>query len=391
MVFQERSWKLAAVSLSALWLAAMGMSEQALAQGAPDGSSPPGDNARPNDGSNDTPGDPPGDVGAPKPDTRPWAQGVSKADQARANELFEAGDALLREFQLAEAMQSYRQALEHWQHPAIHFRVASILFSQGRLVEAYKENEKALRHDEAPLGKQFYQGARNYKSQLEQTLVWLTVVCDEAGAEVRLDGEVLFTGPGKAENLIVMPGAHTLVATKEGMIPATQNLSLERGSRPVETLALQRIAAKEKFYPTVGRLGFAAHGLFDVEGVNTSGEGIAALVGVSYGLLSNLDLAAGAVVSGSPGIYASATLFLRKGLWRPTLGLGLTALRAPANADNMEEASFQPGARAAVGLEYTPTASLGIVFQAGVEFYPRATVRRVSFLFAPTIGLQYRM
>ena len=342
--------------------------------------------ARPETPPDTPPGQPDGDeqaAGDPsaQPNDRPWAQGVSPSDQAQANELFEAGDALLREFQLAAALRKYEAALTHWRHPAIHYRVASILLSQGKQVQAYAQNEQALRFGEAPLGEQFFANATRIKQQLESTLVWLTVSCQEAGADVRLDGELLFAGPGSEERVITA-GAHTLVATKEGMIPATQNLALEGGKHTTIELTLRVEGARERFYPTRGRWGGSVATLIDAQGFDpANGQGLAVVAGASYGVMDNIDIEFGAILSGNPGAFVSTVFFLRKGLWRPTVFLTVPALWA---------GSFQPGARAGVGIEYTPTAWLAITAQAGMDYYPRATARFVSTLFAPAIGVKIR-
>lgn len=315
------------------------------------------------------------------PAPRPWAEGVSGDAQAKASELFEAGDALLQEFQLAEALEKYQSALSHWRHPAIHYRVASILLSQGKQVQAYEQAELSLRYGELPLGKQFFDNATRIKKQMESTLVWLTVECQEAGAEVRLDGELLFTAPGREER-IISAGAHTVVATKAGMIPGTENLVLQPGARTSVQVTLRIEGAKERFYPSFQRWGGTAVTLIDAQGFNpTKGEGLATLIGASYGLRDNLDIEVGAVLSGQFGAYFSAVFYLRKGLWRPTVFLGIPVLFAD---------SIQPGARTGVGIEYTPTSWLAVVAQAGFEYFPRADTTHVSTLFAPTVGVKLR-
>lgn len=395
MVPEEQSPKLSRATLVALTLSmiatTLAAAPAARAQGQPeplpdDASRPdPPQNGQPDAVPGATPEDPPNEPprGTPtQPDARPWAQGVSEDDQTRANELFEAGDALLREFQLTAALDKYEAALKHWRHPAIHYRVASILISQGQQVRAYDQAERALRYGEAPLGKQFFDNATRIKEQLDSTLVWLTVRCAEDGAEVRLDGELLFQGPGEDER-ILMPGPHTVVATKAGMIPGTENVTLKEGTRTTLELTLRVEGVnKERFYPTKGRFGGTVRGVFDPQGINLSeGAGMALMVGADYGVMDNIDIEVGAILSGNPGLYGSAIFFLRKGLWRPTVFLAISTLWA---------GSVQPGARAGLGIEYTPNRWLAFTGQVGLEYYPRATERFVTTLIAPTIGIKFR-
>src|SRR5262249_15244924 len=57
----------------------------------------------------------------------------------------------------------------------------------------------------------------------------LTVSCYEPGAEVRLDGKLLFTGPGK-RTLYVQPEEHQIVATKPGFLTFLNTLAATPGS-----------------------------------------------------------------------------------------------------------------------------------------------------------------
>jgi hypothetical protein len=47
--------------------------------------------------------------------------------RARAERLFAEGNELLGKYRLARAVEKYRQALEHWDHPVIHFNLAKAL------------------------------------------------------------------------------------------------------------------------------------------------------------------------------------------------------------------------------------------------------------------------
>lgn len=96
----------------------------------------------------------------------------------------------------------------------------------------------APRYGIEPLGANRYEQARSYLGILDKQLARLQVVCDEAGAEVTLDGKVLFTGPGRYEDF-VRPGGHQLVGSKPGRIPVTEQLVLSPGQRAEVTLQLR--------------------------------------------------------------------------------------------------------------------------------------------------------
>jgi tetratricopeptide (TPR) repeat protein len=61
------------------------------------------------------------------PDERPWAKGVSAADQKAALALYDEGNKFFEESEYKEALEKYEQALVHWQHPAIYFNAAVCL------------------------------------------------------------------------------------------------------------------------------------------------------------------------------------------------------------------------------------------------------------------------
>lgn len=191
-----------------------------------------------------TPGAP--DLAPPPPSTpqaatvsepageRPWAKGVSKEQQAAAMALFQSANALLKESVFVQAVEKYREALNAWQHPAIHYNLALALMNLDQPVEVHEQLVAALRFGPAPLETEKYEYARNYKTLMERQLARVDISCDTPGATVTLDGQTLFVAPGNYSGL-VRPGAHSIVATKEGFLPTDQSRTL----LPGETAALQ--------------------------------------------------------------------------------------------------------------------------------------------------------
>ncbi|HEX5754646.1 MAG TPA: hypothetical protein VFZ09_51155 [Archangium sp.] len=193
----------------------------------------------------DTASPPPG-LTPPAPDTqqassapevlgdRPWAKGVSPEQQKAAMVLFQSANALLKESVFVQAVEKYRQALEAWPHPAIHYNLALALMNLDQPVEVHEQLVAALRYGPAPLENEKYEYARNYKTLMERQLARVDISCDTPGATVTMDGQTLFVAPGKYSGL-VRPGAHSIVATKEGFLPTDQSRTL----LPGETAALQ--------------------------------------------------------------------------------------------------------------------------------------------------------
>jgi hypothetical protein len=155
------------------------------------------------------------------PDDRPWARGVSDADQALATELYIAGNHEFSESRFAQALAKYREAIAHWDHPAIRFNMAVCQINLDRPVDARNNLTRSLAYDERPLGPVKYSQALTYRKLLDAQLAHVKVVCDEPGAQIMLDGKLVFRGPGAVDEYL-MPGTHQVVATKAGFPTASQ-------------------------------------------------------------------------------------------------------------------------------------------------------------------------
>ncbi|HEX5749381.1 MAG TPA: hypothetical protein VFZ09_24345 [Archangium sp.] len=159
-----------------------------------------------------------------------WAQGVSQEDQKTARELFYEGNAALSESIFAAATEKYVKALRHWNHPAIHYNLALALMKLNQPIEAHEHLTSAMHYGPEPLGKDKFGSATQYKELLDAQLVRLTLSCDEPGAQVTLDGQVLFEAPGKYQGL-VRAGAHSILAFKKGYMTSDKSRALMPGEK----------------------------------------------------------------------------------------------------------------------------------------------------------------
>ncbi len=159
---------------------------------------------------------------------RPWAKGVSAADQSKALQLFREGNQFLRDSLFVKASAKYREAVAHWEHPAIYFNLALALLNLDQPIEVYQSLEKAMKYGVAPLAKDKFAHARSYKRVVGKLLSRLKVECNEPGAKVSLDGKALFTAPGKFEGLVRF-GEHSIVAQKAGFVTTNINKLLKPG------------------------------------------------------------------------------------------------------------------------------------------------------------------
>ncbi|MBS1149907.1 MAG: hypothetical protein H6Q89_1605 [Myxococcaceae bacterium] len=160
---------------------------------------------------------------------RPWASGVPAPRQEKALALFRDGNAALKESLFVKAAQLYREALQSWDHPAIHYNLALALVNLDQPLETHEHLLKALAYGPAPLDADKFDQALRYRALVEKQLAKVEVSCEQKGAIVKLDGVVLFTGPGRYEGL-VRSGVHTLVASREGFLTNEQSLTLAGSS-----------------------------------------------------------------------------------------------------------------------------------------------------------------
>jgi hypothetical protein len=169
---------------------------------------------------------------APVPEERPWAEGVPESEQQVALAAYDEGNAEFVESRFAQALAKYREAIAHWDHPAIRFNMAVCLINLDRPIEAREELERALAYGAAPFGAEVHQQGLTYRKLLDGQLAELTIHSDERDAEVTLDGALLFRAPGSVTSW-VRPGLHQIVATKTGFLTRSDRITLAPGSTQI--------------------------------------------------------------------------------------------------------------------------------------------------------------
>jgi hypothetical protein len=161
---------------------------------------------------------------------RSWAKGVSAAEQAAAFDLYAAGNAEFVEANYAQALAKYKEALDHWDHPAIRYNIAACLLKLGQVLEAKDNFDRSLSYGVSPLGSDMYEAGLQAVKQLEAQLSELTITNPEAGTSVVLDGDRLLAAPGGARQF-VLPGTHRVVATRPGFPSLASTIVLGAGTR----------------------------------------------------------------------------------------------------------------------------------------------------------------
>jgi tetratricopeptide (TPR) repeat protein len=177
------------------------------------------------------------------PDPRPWAASVAEDEQAAALALYDAGNREFVESRFAQALARYREAIRHWDHPAIRYNMAVCLIKLDQPLEARDHLERSLTYGAAALGAEAHAQALTYRKLLDAQLSRLAIACGEPGVQVMLDGKLLFTAPGAAEPH-VLPGEHQVVAIRPGFFAASRTLLAVAGKRlPYDVPALERRTA----------------------------------------------------------------------------------------------------------------------------------------------------
>ena len=163
-------------------------------------------------------------------EARPWIdRSVPLATREAARAHFLEGTALIRNGFFPEAEKHYLDALALLEHPGIHYNLAIAQMNQRKPILAYKSFEKAMKFGAGPLGVQRLQRAREYRELLASQLTVVEIVCELEGAEVALDGKVVFVGPGTYRG-IVKAGEYQIVAKKPPLVPDTKRVVLEGGT-----------------------------------------------------------------------------------------------------------------------------------------------------------------
>ena len=178
---------------------------------------------------------------------QPWYCGVSEAQQTQARGLFEEANKLFDDTLMIQAVAAYREALGHWDHPAVQYNLMLALSAIDRPIEAYEASLAALRYGEAPLRPSEYHRAQDYRKILRGRVAELEVVCDEPGAIVTLDGQELFRGAGRVRRR-VLPGQHEVTARKRGYLITHQAFVME-AAQPL-TIELRMLPRDEAVLST---------------------------------------------------------------------------------------------------------------------------------------------
>lgn len=205
---------------------------------------------------------------------RAWSVGVTEDRQHAARKLFVDGNALLKESFFKQAIQKYREALTHWNHPGIHYNLALALINLEEPLQVRQHLLESIQYGAAPLDEKKLEHGRNYLKLIEQQLAMFEVSCQESDAIVVLDGQQVLRTSGK-HSVALMPGEHHITVTKPGYVSRDYNLMLFPGRQEKLTI---RIFTEEQLIEKHRRWPFWLPVAVTATGV--------ALVGTGWGFLN---------------------------------------------------------------------------------------------------------
>ena len=170
----------------------------------------------------------------------PWNRGVPGERRAAARQLFLEGNRLFKIPLFAQAVEKYDEALGQWRHPAFYFNLALAQLNLGQDLEARDSLERALKYGPEPLGADRFTEAQNQHRELQGHLGRIRVSCPTEGAEITLDGLLLFTGPG-SQDVWVKPQAHDVAAKRADYATRSSHVAVAPGALKALDLPLRKL------------------------------------------------------------------------------------------------------------------------------------------------------
>jgi hypothetical protein len=207
---------------------------------------------------------PPAPPGTPTGGGRPWAQGVSADEQRAALALFTEGNSLLKDSLVPKAAEKYREALKHWDHPAIHYNLALALVNLDQPIALYQALEKAMQYGPAPIDEDKFERAKNLKTLTEKQLANVEYTVEVPGSVIVFDGKEVFTGPGTWKQL-VPAGEHAVLARADGYVTTQFQAKIVGGETATQNIELyteSQLLREKRLMPAwipyaIGGLGIA--------------------------------------------------------------------------------------------------------------------------------------
>ncbi len=176
-----------------------------------------------------------------------------------ARRLFDEGTRLLKESLFQQAVDKFKAALTHWDHPAIHYNMALALLNLNDPLSLHEHLRQALRYGPKPFEEDKFNVAKGSSRLVENQLATVDLSCNEPGAVVTFGGREMFTAPGH-QTFLVVPGAHIAAASKAGARPTEWTRILVAGETTTFDLKVDMNATRDNVIAAVA-LAIAAGGI----------------------------------------------------------------------------------------------------------------------------------
>lgn len=173
-----------------------------------------------------------------------WNRGVPLERRQQARALLLEGNRLFQIPLFARAADKYKTALTTWGHPAFRFNLALAQLNAGEDLAARDSLERVLRDGDPLLGQDRLDEARKQLREVERRLGRIRIRCATPGAEVTLDGKLLFTAPGRHEGW-VEPRGHEITAKEPDHVTEVRRVTVgagELGDVELEMITLDAAA-----------------------------------------------------------------------------------------------------------------------------------------------------
>lgn len=177
-------------------------------------------------------------MNSPRP---PWSASTPASKQRAALSAYRQANELAEKRFYATAEAKYHLAYKLWPHPAFAYNLALMQMQLGRSIDAHASLTRAVEHGADPLRNR-YELAQQQIARIEGEVGMLRVRCEESGARVMLDGQLLFEAPGSFQG-VVRPGAHQVTAVRRGLDPVVEFVVAAAGEELGVVLTFE--------YPTV--------------------------------------------------------------------------------------------------------------------------------------------
>jgi hypothetical protein len=209
------------------------------------------------------------------------AAAADPPDKAEALKLLKQGNQLARLGDHLSALERFRSAYARFPSPNILLNLGTTLRELGRNAEAAAEYERFLADPRAEAAKKGE--VTRVLGEIDRVVGRLRVEVNDPLAEVRLDGK-----PLEAERLRgafrIEPGEHTVVASREGFLPAVRTLTVAPRDE-----AVVKLEVKPPVKPRPPPVSTTQRTVGYVVG----GVGVAAVVtGAVFGVLTRVKSAA---------------------------------------------------------------------------------------------------